>query len=145
MTEAEARHHRSCGACSGIPACCVRWFVRMWLHPPINAPWRRQYAALFAVANAYLPEPRYYIACPLCLLTGRTARIRECSVACGCWTTALALTPWRQPSVKPRHMWSDKRERQEQERFAHAHADLVARVLAPLVRFGTRLAMRLSR
>jgi hypothetical protein len=61
-----------CGLHSGIPACCIAWYL---------GPWRLVgYGRAPRIRRTYfeLLDGFGHIACPLCFLKGRVVEVREC-------------------------------------------------------------------
>lgn len=62
-------YDEQCGLCSGIPSCCVRFFITTWKHNP---------------SKEHLVRCRgyRYIACPDCISSGHKVQIARCFPAC---------------------------------------------------------------
>ena len=67
-------YHRVCGRHSGIPECCIDFFIGQWsnvLHPQVKI--RGQYLQMC--------NPASYIRCPMCILNGKIVKLKRCD--CG--------------------------------------------------------------
>jgi len=64
---------RDCGKHSGIPSCCVLWYIGVWKKAIMNIPklWRMYYS----VNDTDNVE---YIRCPVCILLDYTIELKEC-------------------------------------------------------------------
>ena len=75
------------GQCSGIPNCCIAWFISGWklAHGDLSkslyekAPWR----AKFILWYHERANNAGYVPCPLCLLSGARVRVLKCTDECG--------------------------------------------------------------
>ncbi len=68
------------GRCSGIPLCCIAWFVVVWplfqdtsVHVPPRQQW---YLSLTTPGSEH-------VQCPACILRRRVVTVRDCTPACG--------------------------------------------------------------
>lgn len=80
MTPARLAHHVSCGRHSGIPDCCIGWFVDVWIGQGACMTVEGQ-VRLRAVSFGYVP-------CPPCLSRGN----RVVVLACDCTWSAKGHT-----------------------------------------------------
>jgi hypothetical protein len=64
--------HRECGRHSGIPTCCIYWFIGPWLHFVSKVPrlWKMYYEANGTVE---------YIRCPMCITIDRQKEMTLCN------------------------------------------------------------------
>lgn len=71
------KYHILFGTHSGIPPCCIRFFVQEW---DMSEGWRDEgnwyHQAINAAKFGYVP-------CPDCLGSGNKAKIIDCSIGCG--------------------------------------------------------------
>lgn len=86
------------GECSGIPACCVTFFVDHWqitgrfLSPLQSEHWNRIEETRKRL-HLRFDEPGY-IPCPSCLEAGKFVEVRSCEGAhcfCGKWANSEAV------------------------------------------------------
>jgi len=66
--------HRECGRHSGIPECCIDWYLGPWSNVVSGVPYL--WEAYWKANNE--PEEPDYIRCPSCIAANRVAEIREC-------------------------------------------------------------------
>ena len=67
-------HHRECGRHSGIPECCIDWYLGPWSNLVSVVPYLW---SLHWKANYRSAEPDY-IRCPPCIESNRVVEIKEC-------------------------------------------------------------------
>ena len=67
-------HHRECGKHSGIPECCVEWYVGSWSSTIMNIPvlWK----AYWDYNDGDSVE---YIRCHVCIDNKRSVELKECN------------------------------------------------------------------
>ena len=78
-----ADRHRECGRHSGIPECCIDWFLGPWLDTVVHSPklWRSYWHANLDRVG---PAPEY-IRCPICIQQNRAEQTRECDCEIKDW------------------------------------------------------------
>jgi hypothetical protein len=74
------RDDRTCGAHTGIPPCCVDWYVRVWLPFLRRTTWGPTEPANIAYLEQSRAMPDYvqYKPCPGCRHVGAYVVIRRC-------------------------------------------------------------------
>jgi hypothetical protein len=76
-------HDVRCGRHSGIPSCCMGWYVGPWRW--ISGTWLRRFYF------DRIPESFQHIGCPRCLWRSNAATVRDCGCGTGDWLTRLIL------------------------------------------------------
>lgn len=86
------------GLHSGIPACCVLFYVGPWRSVFYTSPTKASKAHWAKLARAWRALGRniQYIACPRCLREKRFVRIHHCGPQKTCRVKPLKISnPWR--------------------------------------------------
>jgi len=74
-----ARIERAVGLCSGIPRCCVEFFLRVWRFLYLEQDTDSKFMAAYRKwSNAD------YIRCPMCISMRRKVKVKICTPECGC-------------------------------------------------------------
>lgn len=73
-----------CGLHSGIPACCVRFYVTRWLWYFDRRGWRGTFPARYRARIMAARKGFEYVPCPACLRRGRARPLLRCPTP-GCW------------------------------------------------------------
>ena len=71
MKELHKQHHIKCGKHSGIPNCCIEWFISTWI-PAIGV--NRDFVAVHHLNNGDVG----YIRCPKCIENNSIVAIEKC-------------------------------------------------------------------
>ena len=67
-------YHRQCGKHSGIPECCVEWYVGSWSNAVMHVP------VLWKAYWDYNDNDSIdYIRCPDCIENKRNVELKECN------------------------------------------------------------------
>ena len=69
--------HIAYGRHSGIPDCCIKFFVEEWNAKEL---WRDKTLYIVRAINA---SPAHYVQCPECLGQSQIVGIRDCRIECG--------------------------------------------------------------
>jgi hypothetical protein len=69
---ATKNHHVVCGRHSGIPECCIEWFVGPWQKTILNIP------VLWKAYWDYNGEKASYIRCPGCIEGDKSVCLSSC-------------------------------------------------------------------
>ena len=68
-------YHRECGIHSGIPECCVDWYLGPWTHTVADIPYL--WSAYWKANN--VPTQVEYIRCPVCIESSIIITLKECN------------------------------------------------------------------
>ena len=73
LSKITTHHHKVCGIHSGIPECCINWYIGPWT----------VISSLQYLRNAYWTKnEKYrdinYIRCPNCIDSGKIVQIKKC-------------------------------------------------------------------
>ncbi len=71
-----------CGRHSGIPECCVYFFVTWWQDSCDDWRAHRSYDAFKGMAEAIHRVAWGYVVCPQCMLSGHYVRLSRCPEGC---------------------------------------------------------------
>ena len=66
-----------CGWVSGIPLCCILWYILFWRFIAIDCQFKSWYY------NKALQRYDYkvrYVTCPICLMKRKLAQIKDCDI-----------------------------------------------------------------
>lgn len=76
-----------CGFHSGIPACCIRFYVTVWLWLELESRSDRENSEVFKSYRRKLREVEHpgYIACPECISTEFFVKMKDCPEGVTCW------------------------------------------------------------
>lgn len=83
------------GECSGIPPCCIAFFVNVW--PGICAANDAEDPVAEALYQRHLDQPARYIPCGDCIDAGRFVEVRSCAAdggahcICGTWSSSRVI------------------------------------------------------
>lgn len=76
-------HDIRCGSHSGIPPCCIAWFIGPWT-----------WMAGTRLRRAYwdaIPVNFQHVGCPLCIWRGNIVQVQDCDCGPDDWLTRLLL------------------------------------------------------
>lgn len=70
----DSDYHRECGRHSGIPECCINWYIGPWNEVVAQVPYL--WATYWKANNT--PIEVEYIRCPVCIENSKIVMIKEC-------------------------------------------------------------------